>query len=141
MEKKGKKNKLGLSIQPSPSLNTVEENSVIDTSLKEPLQQLKIGELSLENLDADQKTRLEDFLRDKNKITGELKADDFDRMQELGAGNGGVVDKVMFVLFNCFLKLDPENPCKPLNLESPTVKILRTLKSVFLCQTLKKPIL
>lgn len=101
MNGKGKKNFKGLSIQPltlSPQLNqplnTVEENSVIDTSLKEPVQQLKIGELSLDNLDLDQKTRLEDFLRDKNKITGELKTEDFVRMQELGAGNGGVVDKV-----------------------------------------------
>ena len=96
MDKKAKKNKLGLSlgIQPTPPLIPVEEDKMIDTNLKEPLQQLNMAEVNLGDMDADQKTRLEDFLRDKNNITGELKADDFDRIAELGAGNGGVVDKV-----------------------------------------------
>ncbi|XP_030015820.1 dual specificity mitogen-activated protein kinase kinase 2b isoform X1 [Sphaeramia orbicularis] len=48
----------------------------------------------LEELDLDeqQKKRLEAFLTQKAKV-GELKDDDFHRICELGAGNGGVVNK------------------------------------------------
>lgn len=49
----------------------------------------------LEELDIDdlQRERLQVFLRQKQKA-GELSDDDFDKLGELGAGNGGVVTKV-----------------------------------------------
>uniref|UniRef100_A0A8D2QDR8 mitogen-activated protein kinase kinase n=1 Tax=Zonotrichia albicollis TaxID=44394 RepID=A0A8D2QDR8_ZONAL len=52
--------------------------------------QKKLEELEL---DEQQKKRLEAFLTQKAKV-GELKDDDFERICELGAGNGGVVTKV-----------------------------------------------
>ncbi|XP_007899271.1 dual specificity mitogen-activated protein kinase kinase 2 [Callorhinchus milii] len=52
--------------------------------------QKKLEELEL---DEQQKKRLEAFLTQKAKV-GELKDDDFDKICELGAGNGGVVTKV-----------------------------------------------
>lgn len=52
--------------------------------------QKKLEELEL---DEQQKKRLEAFLTQKAKV-GELKDDDFERISELGAGNGGVVTKV-----------------------------------------------
>lgn len=45
-------------------------------------------------LDTQQRERLEAFIAEKRKI-GELKAEDFDKLAELGAGNGGVVTKVL----------------------------------------------
>uniref|UniRef100_A0AAQ5ZWV2 Dual specificity mitogen-activated protein kinase kinase 2 n=1 Tax=Amphiprion ocellaris TaxID=80972 RepID=A0AAQ5ZWV2_AMPOC len=53
-------------------------------SLKKILEEL--------DLDEQQKKRLEAFLTQKAKV-GELKDDDFHRICELGAGNGGVVNK------------------------------------------------
>jgi mitogen-activated protein kinase kinase 1 len=49
----------------------------------------------LEELEMDdtQRKRMEFFLCQKEKI-GELSDDDFDKLGELGAGNGGVVTKV-----------------------------------------------
>ena len=47
----------------------------------------KLNEL---DLDQEQRTRLEQFLTQKQKV-GELSSDDFERISELGAGNGGVV--------------------------------------------------
>lgn len=52
--------------------------------------QKKLGEL---DLDEQQKMRLEAFLTQKAQV-GELKDEDFDPICELGAGNGGVVNKV-----------------------------------------------
>lgn len=52
--------------------------------------QKKLEEL---DLDEQQKKRLEAFLTQKAKV-GELKDDDFQHICELGAGNGGVVNKV-----------------------------------------------
>lgn len=59
--------------------------------LRANLEALK---LILEELDMDeqQKKRLEAFLTQKAKV-GELRDDDFHRVCELGAGNGGVVNK------------------------------------------------
>ncbi|XP_022908228.1 dual specificity mitogen-activated protein kinase kinase dSOR1 [Onthophagus taurus] len=50
----------------------------------------------LEELDMDdvQKKRIEEFLCQKEKIDGELSDDDFEKLGELGSGNGGVVMKV-----------------------------------------------
>lgn len=53
--------------------------------------QKKLEELEL---DEQQKKRLEAFLTQKQKV-GELKDDDFEKISELGAGNGGVVFKVL----------------------------------------------
>uniref|UniRef100_A0A8C2YVG3 Dual specificity mitogen-activated protein kinase kinase 1 n=1 Tax=Cyclopterus lumpus TaxID=8103 RepID=A0A8C2YVG3_CYCLU len=50
----------------------------------------KLEELEL---DEQQRKRLEAFLTQKQKV-GELKDDDFEKICELGAGNGGVVFKV-----------------------------------------------
>uniref|UniRef100_A0A8C1R1U1 Dual specificity mitogen-activated protein kinase kinase 2 n=1 Tax=Cyprinus carpio TaxID=7962 RepID=A0A8C1R1U1_CYPCA len=52
--------------------------------------QKKLEEL---DLDEQQKKRLEAFLTQKANL-GELKDDDFQHISELGAGNGGVVNKV-----------------------------------------------
>lgn len=52
--------------------------------------QKKLEEL---DLDEQQKKRLEAFLTQKANL-GELKDDDFQHICELGAGNGGVVNKV-----------------------------------------------
>lgn len=51
----------------------------------------KFDELDLDSL---QRERLEAFIAEKRKI-GELNAEDFDKLAELGAGNGGVVTKVL----------------------------------------------
>jgi len=47
----------------------------------------KLSEL---DLDPQQRMRLENFLSQKQAV-GELNADDFEKIGELGAGNGGVV--------------------------------------------------
>ena len=44
-------------------------------------------------MDEQQRKRLEAFLTQKQKV-GELRDDDFEKICELGAGNGGVVFKV-----------------------------------------------
>lgn len=46
------------------------------------------------DIDDQQRERLEAFLTQKQKV-GELTADVFDKIGELGAGNGGVVMKVL----------------------------------------------
>lgn len=46
--------------------------------------------LSELDLDPQQRSRLENFLSQKQTI-GELNADDFEKIAELGSGNGGVV--------------------------------------------------
>ena len=51
----------------------------------------KFNELEL---DDQQRKRLEAFIAEKRKI-GELNAEDFEKLAELGAGNGGVVTKVV----------------------------------------------
>lgn len=51
-------------------------------------------ELSKLELDETQKQRMKSFLSQKQKV-GELIDEDFERIGELGAGNGGVVAKVL----------------------------------------------
>ncbi|KAG7488043.1 hypothetical protein MATL_G00029790 [Megalops atlanticus] len=67
-------------------------STTIDAASEANLEALqkKLGEL---DLDEQQRKRLEAFLTQKAKV-GELKDDDFHRICELGAGNGGVVNKV-----------------------------------------------
>ncbi|TNN75024.1 Dual specificity mitogen-activated protein kinase kinase 2 [Liparis tanakae] len=64
----------------------------IDSASEANLEALqkKLGEL---DLDEQQRKRLEAFLTQKAQV-GELKDEDFDPICELGAGNGGVVNKV-----------------------------------------------
>ena len=54
----------------------------------------KLAELEL---DETQFERLEMFLSMREKVlaVGELNTDDFEKLEELGAGNGGVVTKVL----------------------------------------------
>lgn len=52
-------------------------------------------------LDEKQRTRLADFLFQKQRVKGkdrDLCSDDFDCLGELGAGNGGVVTKVSYFM-------------------------------------------
>jgi hypothetical protein len=68
------------------------------------------------DLDEQQKKRLEAFLTQKAKV-GELKDDDFERISELGAGNGGVVTKVqrrpsgLIMARKAVLGLEPRVSC------------------------------
>ncbi|XP_075895718.1 dual specificity mitogen-activated protein kinase kinase 2a [Nelusetta ayraudi] len=66
--------------------------NTIDASTEANLEALqkKLGEL---DLDEQQRKRLEAFLTQKAQV-GELKDEDFEPICELGAGNGGVVNKV-----------------------------------------------
>ena len=45
-------------------------------------------------MDDEQRERLMSFLAEKRKI-GDLNTEDFEKLDELGAGNGGVVTKVL----------------------------------------------
>ena len=52
---------------------------------------LQLGEIVLADLDEKQRERLEFFSKQKEEL-GDLKGDDdFEKLSELGAGNGGVV--------------------------------------------------
>uniref|UniRef100_A0A8C9WBA4 Dual specificity mitogen-activated protein kinase kinase 2 n=1 Tax=Scleropages formosus TaxID=113540 RepID=A0A8C9WBA4_SCLFO len=82
-------------LQPMNTAATAEGQAVgapADTASEANLEALqkKLGEM---DLDEQQRKRLEAFLTQKAKV-GELKDDDFHRICELGAGNGGVVNKV-----------------------------------------------
>ncbi len=54
-------------------------------------------QLSKLELDDQQRQRMKSFLSQKQKV-GELCEDDFEKIGELGAGNGGVVTKVLHKL-------------------------------------------
>ncbi|XP_023227945.1 dual specificity mitogen-activated protein kinase kinase 1-like isoform X2 [Centruroides sculpturatus] len=97
MSKNPGKNKLNLKLPPG-SIEPIDQTgagdanndkSTFDTSI-EALQKTIEG---LE-LDDQQRKRLEAFLTQKQKV-GELNSDDFKNLGELGAGNGGVVTKVL----------------------------------------------
>uniref|UniRef100_A0A3B3UEU8 Dual specificity mitogen-activated protein kinase kinase 1 n=1 Tax=Poecilia latipinna TaxID=48699 RepID=A0A3B3UEU8_9TELE len=77
-----------IQLNPIPDGNTINGTGASETNL-EALQK-KLEELEL---DEQQRKRLEAFLTQKQKV-GELKDDDFEKICELGAGNGGVVFKV-----------------------------------------------
>ncbi|XP_064184628.1 dual specificity mitogen-activated protein kinase kinase 2b isoform X2 [Anguilla rostrata] len=85
-----KRRPMPLNITPTGEGQTA--STTIDAATEANLEALqkKLGEL---DLDDQQKKRLEAFLTQKAKV-GELKDDDFHRICELGAGNGGVVNKV-----------------------------------------------
>lgn len=74
------------------------ENNQHDSYRKSPRAKknsIEVLQEQLEELDMDdtQRRRLEFFLCQKEKI-GELTDDDFEKLGELGSGNGGVVMKV-----------------------------------------------
>ena len=56
----------------------------------------KLADVQL-HVDKTQLERLKVFLTMKEKVLaiGELNGDDFEKLEELGAGNGGVVTKVL----------------------------------------------
>ncbi|CAG5119368.1 unnamed protein product [Candidula unifasciata] len=84
------KNKLMLTIPVSePNTDGSDRQNGAQANL-EALQQ-KLQEL---DIDDRQRERLEEFLTQKQKI-GELVEEDFEKLGELGAGNGGVVTKVL----------------------------------------------
>nr|XP_033775453.1 dual specificity mitogen-activated protein kinase kinase 1 isoform X2 [Geotrypetes seraphini] len=83
-----KKKPTPIQLKPSPDGSAINGTAPADTNL-EALQK-KLEELEL---DEQQRKRLEAFLTQKQKV-GELKDDDFEKVSELGAGNGGVVFKV-----------------------------------------------
>lgn len=56
-------------------------------AIQEELEELEM------TMDEEQRKRLENFLVQKDKV-GELCDEDFEKLGELGAGNGGVVMKV-----------------------------------------------
>ncbi|XP_061531924.1 dual specificity mitogen-activated protein kinase kinase 1 [Phycodurus eques] len=77
-----------IQLNPIPDGNIINGSGATETNL-ESLQK-KLEELEL---DEQQRKRLEAFLTQKQKV-GELKDDDFEKICELGAGNGGVVFQV-----------------------------------------------
>lgn len=84
-----KKNKLGLTL-PATAVDSSGESPDAFSASVEKLQE-KLKEL---DLDDQQRRRLEHFLTQKQKV-GELSGDECDKLGELGAGNGGVVTKIL----------------------------------------------
>lgn len=100
------KNKLNLTLPPG-SIEQTPNLTPTSTSYEEPpkpadpppnVPKTGIDHITaqLEELDMDDKQRksIEIFLCQKEKISGELSDDDFEKLGELGSGNGGVVNKV-----------------------------------------------
>uniref|UniRef100_A0A8C7JL68 Dual specificity mitogen-activated protein kinase kinase 2 n=1 Tax=Oncorhynchus kisutch TaxID=8019 RepID=A0A8C7JL68_ONCKI len=87
-----KRRPVPLNITPTGGEGGLSTSTTITAASEANLKALqkKLEEL---DLDAQQKKHLEAFLTQKVKV-GELKDDDFHRICELGAGNGGVVNKV-----------------------------------------------
>jgi len=123
---KGGKNKLNLTI-PVPESETDGTKQNGAQANLEALQQ-KLQEL---DIDDQQRERLEEFLSQKQKI-GELVEDDFKKLGELGAGNGGVVTKVLHHSSNLVMAR------KLIHLEiKPTIRnqIIRELKVLHECNS------
>ncbi|KAK6631495.1 Dual specificity mitogen-activated protein kinase kinase dSOR1 [Polyplax serrata] len=97
------KNKLNLTLPPGSLGNSVNSSATNatdhhNTSEKSPLvnkTSIEVLQEQLEELGMDdtQRKRMEFFLCQKEKI-GELSDDDFEKLGDLGSGNGGVVVKV-----------------------------------------------
>ncbi|GFS40221.1 hypothetical protein NPIL_281261 [Nephila pilipes] len=95
MSKHHGKNKLNLKLPPG-SIESHDQSSFTDSNNESFDTSIEALQKTLEGLDLDeqQRKRLETFLTQKQKV-GELSVDDFENLGELGAGNGGVVTKVL----------------------------------------------
>lgn len=95
MSKFSGKNKLNLKLPPG-SVESFDPNSSSDPNNDGFDPSIEALQKSLEGLELDeqQRRRLETFLSQKQKV-GELSVDDLENLGELGAGNGGVVTKVL----------------------------------------------
>uniref|UniRef100_T1JFQ8 mitogen-activated protein kinase kinase n=1 Tax=Strigamia maritima TaxID=126957 RepID=T1JFQ8_STRMM len=87
------KNKLKLTLPPG-SIDSLDSGTNVECNEKSD-PSLETLQKKLEDLDLDdqQRRRLEAFLTQKQQV-GELNGEDFDKLGELGAGNGGVVTQV-----------------------------------------------
>ncbi|CAD5124327.1 DgyrCDS12619 [Dimorphilus gyrociliatus] len=85
------RNKFNLKLPPTQESGVVDSDAENKSNPNLAALRTKLDEL---NLDDKQRNRLEHFLSDKAKIGEVLNAEDFEKMGELGAGNGGVVWKV-----------------------------------------------
>ncbi|XP_011707624.1 PREDICTED: dual specificity mitogen-activated protein kinase kinase dSOR1 [Wasmannia auropunctata] len=136
------KNKLNLtlppgSIEPVPEASpsppvppAYPEPAEISDGMKDSLN-IDILQARLEDLEMDeeQKKRLESFLGQKEKV-GELCGEDFEKLGELGSGNGGVVTKVRHIKYGLIMAM------KQIRLEvKPPIKkqIIRELKVLHEC--------
>lgn len=63
------------------------------TTLEDKLAQ-QLNELDLGDINEEQGKRLQEFFSEKTKIR-DMKNEDFEKICELGAGNGGVVTQVL----------------------------------------------
>lgn len=115
------------SAPPSAATETERSGKFIGATSIETLQE-KLEELGM---DESQRKRMEFFLCQKEKITGkELSDSDFEKLGELGAGNGGVVMKVKHCASGLIMAR------KLIHLEvKPTIKkqIIRELKVLHEC--------
>lgn len=77
-------------------------------------------------MDEEQKKRLESFLGQKEKV-GELCGEDFEKLGELGSGNGGVVMKVEHKKYGLIMAMKV-NDCI---LENSYIVAIRSLTFLF----------
>jgi len=98
MKKNRRPPPLTLSLQSLEARAPIPEEQVLQTNAEQsPINDLipKMNVMVINEVDDKQKQRLESFLRMKKELD-ELKAEDecYEKQTELGAGNGGVVDRV-----------------------------------------------
>ncbi|XP_011504586.1 PREDICTED: dual specificity mitogen-activated protein kinase kinase dSOR1 [Ceratosolen solmsi marchali] len=138
------KNKLNLtlppgSIEPAPAVSPSPPVPPIPTYTEPPvIPDGVMGKMSIDairerleelEMDEEQRKRLESFLGQKEKV-GELCDEDFEKLGELGAGNGGVVMKVRHKKYGLIMAR------KLIHLEvKPAIKkqIIRELKVLHEC--------
>ncbi|XP_008217851.1 dual specificity mitogen-activated protein kinase kinase dSOR1 isoform X2 [Nasonia vitripennis] len=138
------KNKLNLtlppgSIEPAPAVSPSPPVPPIPTYTEPPvIPDGVMGKMSIDaiqerleelGMDEEQRKRLESFLGQKEKV-GELCDEDFEKLGELGAGNGGVVMKVRHKKYGLIMAR------KLIHLEvKPAIKkqIIRELKVLHEC--------
>ncbi|CAH0562219.1 unnamed protein product [Brassicogethes aeneus] len=133
------KNKLNLTLPPgsidqTPTVTPTNPNYQEQNSKPALNRGNSIDNLTarLEELDMDdtQRKRIEWFLCQKEKIGGDLSDDDFEKLGELGSGNGGVVTKVLhkssgLVMARKLIHLEVKPPIKK--------QIIRELKVLHEC--------
>ncbi|XP_035232961.1 dual specificity mitogen-activated protein kinase kinase dSOR1-like, partial [Stegodyphus dumicola] len=132
MSKYSGKNKLNLKLPPG-SIEPYDPSSVSDPNNESFDTSIEALQKTLDGLDLDdqQRKRLENFLSQKQRV-GELSVDDLENLGELGAGNGGVVTKVLHKRSNLVLAR------KLIHLEvKPAIRnqIIRELKVLHECNS------